>query len=327
MSQSISQDVVSRCLSLIPLVREHQGVSLDELAQLSRIPRTQIAEELSQVMMMCGVPPYFPHDYIAFSIQDDRVSIRFADHFSRPISLNPLEALALKLACESLSPPGKPVARGVASLLRKVEAAMSDEQRRQFRNLSRRLAVSDGQDLPGTMTARCALAVAERKEVLLDYQAAGRATSKERHAKPYGLLQRDGYWYLVAHDQSRDAVVHFRLDRIRAIKPTGATFEIPPDFRLDEHYQSPRGDEGADRPLAEVVFTGVGARWIREVAEPETLQQVGEREVIWRPRMGSVEGLASFILGFGPDAVVRTPESLRTRIVESLESCLTAHTA
>ena len=57
---------------------------------------------------MCGVPPYFPHDYIAFSLDGDRVYIRFADQFRRPVSLNPLEALALKLACECVAPPGRP---------------------------------------------------------------------------------------------------------------------------------------------------------------------------------------------------------------------------
>ena len=80
-NKALTHEVVSRCLALIPLIREHQGMTLDELSRLSRLPKEQIADELGQVLLMCGVPPYFPHDYISFSLNGDRVQIRFADHF------------------------------------------------------------------------------------------------------------------------------------------------------------------------------------------------------------------------------------------------------
>ena len=42
---NVTQEVVSRCLALIPLIREHQGMTLEELSRLSRIPPDQIADE------------------------------------------------------------------------------------------------------------------------------------------------------------------------------------------------------------------------------------------------------------------------------------------
>lgn len=322
----LTHEVVSRCLSLIPLIREHQGMTLDELSRLSRLPKEQIADELGQVLLMCGVPPYFPHDYISFSLDGDRVQIGFADHFRRPVSLNPLEALALKLACESLTPPAKPVPRAVATLLRKVEGAMSQEQRRQFRNLARRVAVREVAELPGGITGRVALAVAERRSLLLDYVAAGRSASRERQVEPYGLLSREGHWYLIARDLSREAVIQFRLDRVRRIQVLDHRFEIPDGFRLDDYARTPAIPEGEDRARASVRFHGPSARWIRETASAGTVEEEGDGgTVLWHPVIGSDDGLARFILGFGGDAEVLAPESLRQRVEEALRGTLAAH--
>ncbi len=323
---SLTHEVVSRCLALIPLIREHQGMTLDELARLSRLPKERIADELGQVLLMCGVPPYFPHDYISFSLNGDRVQIGFADHFRRPISLNSLEALALKLACESLTPPGKPVPRAVATLLRKVEGAMSSEQRRQFRNLARRVAVREASELPGGVTGRVALAVAERRCLALDYVAAGRARSREREVEPYGLLCRDGHWYLIARDTSREKIVQFRLDRVRRLEVLDRRFEIPDGFRLDDYACSPAIPEGADQARAEIRFRGPSARWIRETATAGTIEEdVDGRAVTWRPTIGTEEGLARFVLGFGGDAEVLGPASLRSRVRDALRGALASH--
>jgi predicted DNA-binding transcriptional regulator YafY len=322
---SASDDVINRCLALIPLIREHQGMTLDELSQLARLPKEQIAEELGQVMLMCGVPPYFPHDFITFSLDGERVEIRFADHFRRPVSLNPLEALALKVACESLVPPGKPASRAVATLLRKVEGAMSAEQRRQFRNLARRITVQETDALPGGITGRVALAVAERRAITLDYLAAGRRTSREREVEPYGLLCRDGHWYLVALDLSRSTIVPFRLDRVRELHVLERRFEIAGDFRLDDYARAPLFEEGEERTRARVRIRGPSARWMRETAAPGCLEDLSDDVVLWRPAVGSEEGLARFLLSFGSDAEVLEPLGLRERVVSGLKQVLAAH--
>lgn len=319
------EEVVGRCLALIPLVRENQGIALDELAQLSRLPAEQIAGELSQVMLMCGVPPYFPHDYVTFILDENRVSIHFADQFRRPVSLNPLEALSLKLACESLVPPGRPVPRALATLLRKVESAMSREQRRQFRNLSRRVLTTEPGDSAGPLAGRAAMALAERRVVRLDYRAAGRPDSRARPVEPYGLLRSEGRWYLVGFDRSREKIIHFRLDRIVSLAATGERFEIPSNFRLDDFATPGASDEDAGLPVARIRFRGPAARWMRETAAPGTLQEEGDGSVLWSPGIGSEEGLASFLAGFGDGVSILDPASLRMRVQGILAAVIAAH--
>lgn len=325
---NVTQEMVNRCLTLIPLIREHDGITLEELGRLSRIPPEQIAGDLGQVMMMCGVPPYFPHDFVSFAIEEDRVFIRFADHFRRPVSLTALEALALKLACVGVSGPDERASANVRRLMDKVEAAMSPEQQKQFRNLTKRVAIAEDDDA-GARTAAIrgpvALAVAERRVVVIDYGAAGRAASKIREVEPYGILAREGFWYLVGHDRSRGRVVPFRLDRVRSLDTTEERFEIPGDFRLDTYANGPLVPEEDGRPRARVRVHGVSARWLRETVSPETVQEDAGGAILWEPTIGTEEGLARFLLEFGSDAEVLSPPSLRSRVAGALRATLEAH--
>jgi len=322
---TVTQEVVSRCLALIPLIREHQGISLEELSRLSRIPEDQIADELGAVLLMCGVPPYFPHDYISFMLEGERVQIHFADQFKRPVSLSPLEALSLKLACESIAPPGKGVPKVVANLLSKVEGAMAPEQREQFRKLARRVAVREARDLPGGLTGRIALAIAERKALTLSYLAGGATCPKERKVHPYGLVSREGHWYLVGHDWSRDRQVTFRLDRIHSVQMLDERFEIPAGFTLEPFAREPLIDDPDDAPTARIRFSGPSARWVRETAAPGTLEELDDGSVVWRQPIRDEASLARFILGFGSSARVLEPLSLCRRMAEILGRVETAH--
>ena len=341
---SLTHEVVNRCLALIPLIREHQGLTLDELARLARLPKEQIADELGAVLLMCGVPPYFPHDYIGFYLDGDRVMIRFADQFRRPVSLSPLEvrtavvrigivlgptleALALKLACESLAPPGKAIPKVVANLLSKVEGAMAPEQRAQFRNLARRVTVRETPELPGGITERVALAVAERRSLVLDYVAAGRTVPKARTVRPYGLISRDGHWYLVARDESRDRIVPFRLDRVRSVTALEERFEFPSDFRLEAWAQGSLVGDRGEAEMARIRFRGPSARWVRETTAAEALEEEGDNQVVWCAPIINVENLVRWVLGFGGDAEVLEPPSFRERVGESLRRVRAVHGA
>ena len=324
---NLTQQVVSRCLALIPLIRANQGISLDELAKKARIPKEQIANELGAVLLMCGVPPYFPHNYIGFAIEEGSVQITFADQFERPISLSALEALALKLACESVTLPDGNLPKEVGELLAKVEEGMAPEQRSQFRILARRVAVRDEDSLPDGLTARAAMGVAERRSLLLDYRSAGTDASRRRCIHPYGLIGRDGHWYLIAKDaESQDGrVVPFRLDRVRGIEMGDERFEIPADFRLDDWGQGSLVQGDGSRPIARVRFRGPSARWIRETADLGSMDEISEHEVIWRLPIRSEASLTRFLLGFGADAEVLEPRSLALAIQRAVQRVLEAH--
>src|SRR3990167_3728028 len=96
---------IGRILSLIPYIRENPGIPLRDLAHHFGCPPKEIMGDLNRILL-CGVPPYLPDDYIGVYIENDCVEINFADHFARPIRLTLQEGLALRVAIESLPKGG-----------------------------------------------------------------------------------------------------------------------------------------------------------------------------------------------------------------------------
>ena len=80
---------------------------------------------------------------------------------------------------------------------------------------------------PGTATL---LAVAEaardRRALAVDYTDS-RDVRTRRTVHPYGVVAHSGRWYLVGADPARGEVRTFRLDRVTAVEPLPAQFDVP----------------------------------------------------------------------------------------------------
>ncbi|MGF2951950.1 helix-turn-helix transcriptional regulator [Mycobacterium sp. THU-M116] len=148
-----------------------------------------------------------------------------------------------------------------------------------------------------------------------------------RTVEPWGVVTEKGRWYLVGHDRDRDDTRIFRLSRIGAevtpVGPTGA-ITVPRDMDL-------RGivSQKIARTAAEVT-TGERARlWVaegratglRRAGRSTAARRLGDRhgEVI-EVDIGSTDQLARDIAGYGPDAVVLEPQSLRDDVLSRLRA-------
>lgn len=62
---------------------------------------------------------------------------------------------------------------------------------------------------------------------------------RRRTVQPYGLIARNGFWYLIAFDVDRNTQVTYRVDRIEGEITIGESqsFTRPPDFDLATAYQ------------------------------------------------------------------------------------------
>ena len=144
-----------------------------------------------------------------------------------------------------------------------------------------------------------------------------------RTVEPWGVVTDKGRWYLVGHDRDRNATRTFRLSRIgaevTAIGPSGAVTR----------------PEGVD--LREIVArvvgetpTGTQARvWVaqgRATALRRRASVVGPRALGGRDGeeitldIGMTDRLAREIAGYGADAVVLEPPSLRDDVLARLRA-------
>ena len=72
----------------MPWIAGQDGPRLDEVCERFGMTRKQLLDDL-QIIPLVGLPPYTPDTLIEVTIEGDRVWLRFADVFARPLRLTP----------------------------------------------------------------------------------------------------------------------------------------------------------------------------------------------------------------------------------------------
>ncbi|UGT42521.1 WYL domain-containing protein [Nocardia yamanashiensis] len=89
-------------------------------------------------------------------------------------------------------------------------------------------------DQPPPLVAELQRAVVRRRRIRFEYRGAARGRANgprgSRSADPWGLVDKDGIWYLVAGTDHGQRV--FRVDRMDAVEVTAETASRPADFDL-----------------------------------------------------------------------------------------------
>ena len=168
-------------------------------------------------------------------------------------------------------------------------------------------------------------AVAARATVQFPYR------DHDRTLDPYGLLLRDGYWYVIGHDHQHDQVRTYRVDRIAGGVTVGDAhaFVRPSDFDIRAVFPSdPKllGDADHDVQRAVVRIDALRAALVAG--------EVGDAAVVGRLPDGSIEvevpcvnrdAFRSWLLGLTDHAVVVSPTDVRDEIVSWLTALVGAH--
>jgi predicted DNA-binding transcriptional regulator YafY len=149
----------------------------------------------------------------------------------------------------------------------------------------------------------------------------------------YGLVFREGSWYLLGHEEGAGAVRTFRVDRIEGEPRLGEHDSYTPPEGLDvagELRFSPLSPNDAEGRATEVTLeVDVRAqRSVRQMIGEGALEVEGpEGSVVFSFRAGDDVALLSYVLGLGDAAVVRAPASLAARVVVALEEATRSEAA
>jgi len=303
---------LARILTLIPYIREHPGVRVRELAAYLGCEPGTILADLNSVLL-CGVPPYLPNDYISVVIDGDRIHIDFASHFSRPVNLTFQEALSLILALQHL-PLTKRGGAAAEALRKKISALLPRGARKVLRSARRRM---DAGSLIRGVRERIAVlqrAIEERREVRMEYYTASRDELTERDFRPYGLIEHSGEWYVVGHCMLRDAERPFRVDRIRRLELLERVFEPPVSFEI-ERYRKEQMYFPTRRDLrVKVKIAPRLARWVREEQPGDLMRELEDGGLIVHLSVSQPEWIISWVVAHAGEVELLAPEALRKRI-------------
>lgn len=135
-----------------------------------------------------------------------------------------------------------------------------------------------------------------------------------RTVEPYGLVFVGGTWTLIAFCQLRRELRHFRLNRMYELTLLDEKFERPSDFNL-QTYEPPD-----DRNV--LIHILLNRDLLDKVKEynyfyTESIEETSEGLLVVL-RVRQLEEVLPWVLSWGADAKVLSPEPLRKRIQEEL---------
>lgn len=144
-----------------------------------------------------------------------------------------------------------------------------------------------------------------------------------RTVEPWGVVTSRGRWYLVGHDRDRDARRVFRLSRIAEVEPIGGKGDVVRPSGLDlravveESIDAAVG--GPSGLVARVWIADGSATALRRAGRAAGRRAIGGRDGdVVELEVAGGDGLAREIAGYGADALVLEPESMRADVVARL---------
>jgi proteasome accessory factor C len=315
-----ARDQVARLLALVPYIQARDEVPLDQAAADFGVKPAQLVKDLN-VLWFCGLPGLGMGDLIDVDMDaltgDGVIRLSNADYLTRPLRLGSSEASALIVALRALrESSGDSVRPIVDRALAKLEAAAGDGAA-----LAAQVDVLPEEGpRTGELRDRLARAVAEGRQVRLDYYVPARDEKTARTVDPLRVVSAEGHTYLEAWCHLAEDQRLFRLDRI-------SSAEVLDTPAADHSDVEPRDlDAGLFQPSPDDTLVTLRlrpeARWVAEYYPVEGAEEAPDGGLLVRLRAGDPGWLTRLLLRLGGAAEVERPAGVADEVRRAASQAL-----
>ena len=233
----------------------------------------------------------------------------YSDNFARPARLLPVEAKALIAAIDLI---GDHLPEGALEGARdKIVDALGADPMEQGLQFARQGA--DDSDVARVVSE----AIVARRLIRLEYYKPNEDEFSERVLEPYALINGREGWYVATFDPNKDAVRHFRLDRVKEIELLQERFEPRAEVDPAADVEGwPRTGEVPTSRVARVWVSPERARWARE--ERHVHRELTDGSVIVELSFAGADWLVREVLKEAGDAAVLEPVEARAAVREAV---------
>jgi predicted DNA-binding transcriptional regulator YafY len=279
------------------------AIELQERLKLSEL-------ELQEDIAVLNVVNFGAGTYVLYAeiLADGTVEVDpepYGDAFARPARLLPVEAKALVAAIDLI---GEHIPEGsLTSVRRKVVAALGEDPADE----GLQIATVGGDNAQIAETAR--QAISTKRLLSFEYYKANEDEFSTRVVEPYQLANGLEGWYVATYDPQREAIRHFRLDRIKSAQVTDTGFEPRADLDFSAGVDGwLRTGEVPASSRAKVWISPERARWVRE--ERTVISEGTDGSVVVDFGYAGLDWLVRNVLKEAGDAVVLEPSEAREAV-------------
>ena len=233
------------------------------------------------------------------------------------IDLTPDEAAAVAVATKLWESPER--IRAAQSAVLKLRAAGVDV------DPADEVTISTGAGPTGLRGSEAVLgellsAIDARQAVQFQHRPTPVGAYTTRTVEPWGVVTARGRWYLVGHDRDRAATRVFRLSRITDAKAVGARDDVIQPDGVDLR-------SAVDQAIGEAANGGHATVWVadgRATALRRAGRSTGRRTIggrhgeVFDIDAGALDWLVREVTGYGADALLLEPQSLREDVLARL---------
>ena len=274
----------------------------------------------------------FMRDRLELPIQYD--GSRFGYFYTEPVKAFPTlqitegELFALVVAERALQQyRGTSFEKPLLSALRKMEQSLPDTISLSLADVEQTISFRTSAEpiLDLEIFDALAKATTARRQLELTYRKPGQQQPEQRVVDPYHLANINGEWFLFAFDHLRKDLRTFVPARIKAIRPTGKTFERRQKFSLEKRLRGSFGVQSGQGEFDVVIrFNERVADYIREKKwhDSQQLRELKQGGVELRLKLSSLAEVGRWVLSWGGDAVVVRPAELAQSVRQAAQRVL-----
>lgn len=312
--------------AILKQIESTRWSTIPDLADRHFVSTKTIRRDLA-ALMEAGFPLYDER-------YEGKVYWRLAEEYKglplANLSLSELAALyfSRNMVSALLAPP---FSNDIDSAFRKIEGALPEKNIEFLDSLDKMISVRA--DAPKDLdrhkqTIRTLMdAIGEERRVRMEYFSVHSQKKKPYVVDPYRLMYFKGGLYLFGFVEEYAQIRTFAVERIEQLAKLEDTFEKPADFSVETYLESSFGLVKEDPFDVEILFKADVAPYVRSRAwhPSQAVRDAGDGEIVMSLHVGGEFELGSWILSFGPSAVVLSPERLRRRVEADLKRTLDSY--
>ncbi|MEA2297485.1 MAG: proteasome accessory factor [Solirubrobacteraceae bacterium] len=297
---------------LIQAGRAEEKLAVDELCSRLQITEAELREDVG----VLNVVNFGGGSYVLYAeVCDVDRTIEvdpepYSDNFARPARLLPVEAKALVAAIDLI---GEHIPEGsLTSAREKIVAALGEDPMEQ----GLQVAESGGDD--SEVARVVSQAIVGHQILELDYYKENEDEFSQRRVEPYALMNGREGWYVATYDPAKQAMRHFRLDRIKRAEVSGDRFEPRPEVNPSADVDGwPRTGNVPASASARVWISPERARWARE--QRKVVEEYADGSIAVELSFAGVDWLVREVLKEAGDATVLEPPQARAAVRGAVE--------
>jgi len=255
------------------------------------------------------------------------------EYFLPPADLNLREALSLLLLAEKVSDQIQlPFRREALQAALKIENNLPAEIRQHCSSILRN--ISTGSDVQSSIRhngrldrifAQLQKAIANRRQVDFSYHSFLEGGVVQLRLCPYHMLYNNGTWHVLGRSSLHNKVRTFELNRISELAIMETSFAVEEDFDVSEYL----GRAWSTMPEGRIydvklLFLPKVANDVVEVKWHSTQKVTpnGDGSAIVEFRVDGLNEITWWVLGYGDQVQVLTPQALRKRVLSIAQNMI-----